>query len=271
MTHFSAKLTAFWREFKADLVKSNYRNLLVKFLKVEIWLIRHLLLNHWVLDTEYRSIVGFVQRAAKVLPERAKVLDAGAGNKPYARYFRHCRYESCDFNSNVLGPQFHDFHCDLSEAIPQPDASYDAIISTQVLEHLRDPLQALKEFHRVLKSEGTLYLTAPQGGPLHEEPHHYFNFTRYGLELLFQQAGFREINIEARGGCFHVLGYRSMNLLQMLSNQNDLGLLPICSLILIYPLAQPVLGFLIPLLCLCLGPLDYERKLTLGYQCICRK
>lgn len=271
MSQFTVKIATFWKEFTEDLVKFNLRNLLFKLLQMEIWLVSYLLLNSWVFDFENRSIARFVRRTAAALPEHAHLLDAGAGNRPYARYFQHCRYESCDYPTNVLGSRFHDFHCDLSQTIPQPDGTYDAIICTQVLEHLSNPLQALREFYRVLKFEGTLYLTCPQGDPLHEEPHHYFNFIRYGLDLLLQQAGFRKIVIEARGGHFHVLGYRSMNLLYMLSRQKDLSLLPIISLILLFPLAQLILGFLIPGLCLLLDHLDYERKLTLGYQCICNK
>jgi hypothetical protein len=165
----------------------------------------------------------------------------------------------------------HDFHCDLTEAIPQPDATHDAVISTQVLEHLGDPLQALREFHRVLISRETLYLTAPQGAPLHEEPHNYFNFTSYGLQLLCERAGFQDIAINPRGGYFHVLGYRNMHLGYMLSNQKELKMTAIIPLILLYPLVQPVLGLVIPFLCLILDHVDHERKFTLGYQCVCKK
>jgi SAM-dependent methyltransferase len=271
MTHLAIKLKTCWAEFKGDLIKFNLKNLLYKLLKMEIWLISQILLNRWVLDFEKRSISSFIQRTAAAIPGHAHILDAGAGNRPYAHFFTLCHYESCDLSPNVLGPGFHDFHCDLSEAIPRPEATYDAVIATQVLEHLQDPRQAIKEFYRVLKPGGALILTCPQGGPLHEEPHHYFNFTIYGLELLFKQAGFKTIAVKARGGYFRVLGFRCMNLFYMLSNQKDLGVMPIISFILLAPVVQPVLAFIIPILSLLLDPLDYEKKLTLGYACLCHK
>jgi len=42
-----------------------------------------------------------------------------------------------------------------------PDESYDCIYLDQVLEHLKNPAPYLKEFHRLLKTEGVLFLAVP--------------------------------------------------------------------------------------------------------------
>jgi SAM-dependent methyltransferase len=42
-----------------------------------------------------------------------------------------------------------------------PDGSQDFVIANHVLEHLSDPIGALKEWHRVLRSEGVLFLALP--------------------------------------------------------------------------------------------------------------
>lgn len=89
-----------------------------------------------------------------------------------------------------------------AEALPFPNASFDAIISTQVFEHVENPEQAAQEVGRVLKNNGTLLITIPQWNELHEEPHDYWRYTRYGLQSLFERHGFKLISMEQRGGYF---------------------------------------------------------------------
>jgi ubiquinone/menaquinone biosynthesis C-methylase UbiE len=74
--------------------------------------------------------------------------------------------------------------------IPAPDASFDSVLCTAVLEHLEEPLDALKESFRILKSGGYALYTVPLFWHLHEEPRDFYRYTRYGLEHLFHKAGF---------------------------------------------------------------------------------
>jgi SAM-dependent methyltransferase len=48
--------------------------------------------------------------------------------------------------------------------LPFPEKSFDCIFSFEVLEHLMNPLWNLLECRRVLKDDGTIYLTTPKGG-----------------------------------------------------------------------------------------------------------
>lgn len=69
--------------------------------------------------------------------------------------------------------------------LPFADDVFEAIVSFNTFEHLHDPEQAAKELHRVLKPGGRLVLQTAFLQPLHEEPHHYYNTTEWGLRKWF--------------------------------------------------------------------------------------
>ncbi len=45
--------------------------------------------------------------------------------------------------------------------IPYDDESFDAVVSSEVIEHVEKPKQYLQEINRVLKDDGILFLTTP--------------------------------------------------------------------------------------------------------------
>jgi SAM-dependent methyltransferase len=151
---------------------------------------------------ERESILEFVATCAHQLDQGSTVLDAGAGQAPYRELFAHCEYQTADWAQSVHpDAQSADVIASL-DALPIPDASFDAVLCTQVLEHVSDPATVLAELNRVLRPGGHLWLTVPLTWPLHEEPFDYFRYTSYGLTSLLERAGFVEIDIAARNGYF---------------------------------------------------------------------
>ncbi|MEK9183901.1 MAG: class I SAM-dependent methyltransferase [Patescibacteria group bacterium] len=69
--------------------------------------------------------------------------------------------------------------------LPFKDGSLDGVVSAWVLEHLKNPLQAVGEMKRVLKSGGYLYLATNFLMPFHPSPHDYSRWTAEGLRSLF--------------------------------------------------------------------------------------
>ncbi len=118
-----------------------------------------------ILDPENGRLRKFLEEEARQLADGARVLDASAGTRPYAGIFHRQIYESCDVPDGFY-PCKHDFECYL-ESIPRPDATYDAVILTQVLEHAPNPETALRELNRVLKPGCLLLVTVPLNAPLH--------------------------------------------------------------------------------------------------------
>lgn len=129
-------------------------------------------------------IASFVGRMTTSVMPGQRVLEAGAGNRPYAGLFAHASYTSIDPAAttpiagdiaNVIAPP---------EALPFAGGEFDAILATQVLEHVPGPVAVLRELRRVLSRDGTLWRTAPLVLRVHEEPYDYCRYTPHGLRLL---------------------------------------------------------------------------------------
>jgi SAM-dependent methyltransferase len=137
----------------------------------------------------------FVRAEAAKLPTGSHVLDAGAGASKYRAFFAHCRYETQDFcqyqGELVKYLQPIDHVCEITQ-IPLPDQSLDAILCTEVLEHVPEPIKVLGEFARLLKPGGKLLLTTPVNSWLHMEPYHYYGgYTPYWFEHWLPKNGCR--------------------------------------------------------------------------------
>lgn len=76
-----------------------------------------------------------------------------------------------------------------AEAIPLPDDSVDLVISQETLEHVADPVRAMREIHRVLKPGGALYLQVPFVIGYHPGPTDFWRFTRQGIVQLAESSG----------------------------------------------------------------------------------
>ena len=138
-----------------------------------------------------------------------RLVDVGSGEMPYRALFPNVHeYIGVD--------QISSYHPEARPALwadggrlPLESGSCDAALATQVLEHVPEPAQLLREIARVLRPGGVLILTAPHIWELHEEPHDYFRFTRYGLAHLLTGAGFRIAEITAQGGFFVTAAQRA--------------------------------------------------------------
>lgn len=126
------------------------------------------------------------------------VLDVGAGHySRYQKFFKYDKYIKMDIN--------HAEHVDVVgsvDSIPLQDESVDSVVCTQVFEHIKYPDKGASEIFRILKKGGYVLLTVPQTNELHEEPHDYFRYTKYGLNRIFNDAGFVNEVMEQRGGFF---------------------------------------------------------------------
>jgi ubiquinone/menaquinone biosynthesis C-methylase UbiE len=81
------------------------------------------------------------------------------------------------------------------------------IICNAVLEHVRNPHEVMREFNRVLKIGGHLYLSVPFMQPEHRCPTDFQRYTRDGLGELCERFGFTVEKIEGVHSVYHTLGW----------------------------------------------------------------
>jgi len=199
---------------------------------------------------------------ARSLPPGARVLDAGSGEGQYASHFRAQRYTGVDLAIGDTAWNYSglDALADLT-ALPFRTGAFDAALHVVTLEHVREPARVLAEIARALAPGAPALIVAPQDWEVHQAPHDYFRYTRYGLAYLLQRAGLEVVRMVPAGGYFRLLARRLLNGLQFFTGgRRWIWFVPAALLVAPPALLLPYLDFL-----------DRERNFTLGYVCIARK
>jgi SAM-dependent methyltransferase len=117
----------------------------------------------------------------------AIILDVGAGRGDFAGLFDGRNYLALD----VYPYPEVDIACDLTQSNPFREASFDAILLMNVLEHVYDTHALLSSLAAMLKPGGVLICAIPFLVKMHQEPVDYVRFTHYALEHLGPQQGLK--------------------------------------------------------------------------------
>ncbi|OPJ54646.1 class I SAM-dependent methyltransferase [Clostridium oryzae] len=162
-----------------------------------------------------------------------KILDAGAGEQQNKIFCEHLDYVAQDFakyngKGNECGLQTDEWNygkldiiSDITN-IPCGNESFDAIMCTEVFEHLPDPVSAIKEFSRLLKKGGKLILAAPFCSLTHFAPYHFYSgFNRYFYEHFLNEYEFRIIEMNTSGDYFEYIAQELRRLSDVCKKYSD--------------------------------------------------
>jgi ubiquinone/menaquinone biosynthesis C-methylase UbiE len=159
---------------------------------------------------------GWIEKALKDLPEGYRLLDAGAGECPYKKHCGHLSYVAQDFaqytgdgSTGLQTGSWDNSKLDIVSditAIPVADGAFDAVLCTEVLEHVPDPIAALRELTRVLRPGGIMILTSPFASLTHFAPYHFCSgFNRFFYEEHLPQLGMEITELTMNGNYFEYI------------------------------------------------------------------
>lgn len=109
-------------------------------------------------------------RLTEILPRyvpSGDVLDCGTGSGDLAHRLVGMGYRVSAVDYDPALCEYDDVdvqQCDIMQGLPFADESFDALMFTEVIEHMEDPYKAMRELNRVLRPGGVLVLTTPNYG-----------------------------------------------------------------------------------------------------------
>ncbi len=181
-------------------------------------------------DYEYKSghheashthLFPTVDSLLRDLPSGSSVLDLGCGNGSFLSLFGKRGWRLYGTDSSVSGiaiaqrsyPEIHFFRADAEGEIT---GQFDAVISTEVIEHVYDPRAFVRTAYGLLKPGGLLVLTTPYHGYLKNllmaatgkldrhftvlwDNGHIKFWSRKTLTLLIEEAGLKPVGFRGSG------------------------------------------------------------------------
>jgi SAM-dependent methyltransferase len=140
----------------------------------------------WIADRSHT-------RSRKSIPrlENATIIDIGCGSSIHpqlaspSNHVIRLDYPDTGIRYSVRPDLFGD-----AQQLPFEEGCADATLLLEVVEHLPRPQQALIEIAKIVKPGGSLFFSAPFIYPLHDRPHDFQRFTRFGLIQLLSNNGF---------------------------------------------------------------------------------
>lgn len=148
----------------------------------------------------------YFKKAFAALPDTAIVCDIGAGPGQFGDITkRFPQFISMDFRPfppvNVV--------TDLTKTLPLRAGSVDAVMASNVFEHIPNTLALLQELHRILAPGGVLVATTPFLMRVHQKPYDFNRYTHYQWSVLLESAGFEVVDVQGLSSPYEV--YETMH------------------------------------------------------------
>ncbi len=203
----------------------------------------------WLVNPFYFARRGLLTGLQEFFPRlTGEVLDVGCGQKPYRKFIPAMRYVGMEIATTIDdAPRVADVYYD-GRTFPFPNETFDAVLCSQVFEHVFTPASFLAEIHRVLRPGGTLLLTVPFVWDEHEQPRDFARYSSFGLAAVLEAADLEVIERRKTVPDARVLFQLGNAYLHKLTRTRRRSINLLTTLVLMAPvnLAGIVLGALLP-------------------------
>lgn len=106
--------------------------------------------------------------------QNKKCLQIGVRDRKYAPHW--ISVDLYDYSDYI------DYNYDIHD-LKFKDEEFDIVVCNAVLEHVENPIKAIKELHRVLKKDGLMWVEVPLNQPYHPSPNDYWRVTWSGMKI----------------------------------------------------------------------------------------
>jgi SAM-dependent methyltransferase len=141
------------------------------------------------------NVKTFAEMASRAFAVPEPVLEIGSrpaqGQEGYAElrpFFSDKRYIGGDFLPGPAVDVLLDTHL-----LGVRDGQVGSVVMMDTLEHVQDPLLALREAHRVLQPDGLVLIGSVMNFPIHNHPWDYWRFTPAAFDLLLRPFPLRAV------------------------------------------------------------------------------
>jgi SAM-dependent methyltransferase len=130
------------------------------------------------------------------------IFDFGCGDKPYQDLSKNNVYIGIDIDKNNKKADIFSS----VDMVPVKNNVADIVCSFFVLEHVYTPLSVLAEKFRILKPGGEMFMLVPLYWEEHEQPFDYWRYTKFSLQMMLENAGFKDIRVKPINAGWAILG-----------------------------------------------------------------
>jgi SAM-dependent methyltransferase len=143
----------------------------------------------------------YITQKISHIAKSGQILDLGGGQRfqkwlaPYKLLFNEENCKTFDYGSSTNADIVGDIY-----KIPLQDNSFNSVICSSVLEHVKDLHKAVKEIYRILNPKGVVFVMVPSTYPYHARPGHYPDYWRFFEDTINDLfTDFKQVEIIKKG------------------------------------------------------------------------